>query len=310
MGRIGYMASIRLHSGNELVHGETKIFSRRVAAEKRERHRYTNLIGMTMERKRSLPDVMVEAIDLLSKFSIPLYIHDKANRPEQFGTGFFVRAGSAHFLVSAAHVLDVGRSKRIFFYPTPSSIRYLTGSVLTTGNPAQTAYDERDVAVMKLTGNAVPPFPEVDKFSMDLSYLQPAHLPRAGKHYVVVGFPGSKSRIDRHNKAALVSPYAYRSDSIDDTAYSAHSVDPGTHVVLPLDLKKGFDISGGIAQFPKPHGMSGSPIVVLYDVNEKPGDFRVFPVVAVAIEYRKQQKVLIGTDTRYVLEMIAQHLDE
>jgi hypothetical protein len=35
---------------------------------------------------------------------------------------------------------------------------------------------------------------------------------------------------------------------------------------------------------------------------------RVFPVVAVEIEYRRKQKVLVGTDVRFVLEMVAQHL--
>ncbi|MFC4308726.1 hypothetical protein ACFPN2_06500 [Steroidobacter flavus] len=46
----------------------------------------------------------------------------------------------------------------------------------------------------------------------------------------------------------------------------------------------------------------------MYDLNENPGEHPVFPVVAVAIEHRAQQNVLIGMGIRYVVEMIEQHL--
>lgn len=42
-GTVGYMATIRLHSGNKLIHRETKTFSRRVAAEKWARAREVEL---------------------------------------------------------------------------------------------------------------------------------------------------------------------------------------------------------------------------------------------------------------------------
>ena len=48
---------------------------------------------MNGESKRSLPDVIGEVIDILTKFSIPLYVNDEYQHPVLFGTGFFVRAG-------------------------------------------------------------------------------------------------------------------------------------------------------------------------------------------------------------------------
>jgi hypothetical protein len=263
---------------------------------------------MTRSNTR-LPEVIVEAIDLLTRFSIPLYVHDASGRPEQYGTGFFVRADTTHLLVSAAHVLDVGRTRKTFFYAAPDKLRYLTGRVLTTGSLTGAAYDPLDVAVMRLTGEAVPPFPDVDKFAMDIAYLKPSYQPRSGKHYAIIGFPATKSRVDTAARTALVSAYAYRSDSIDDAAYDAHGVHAATHVVLPLDLRRGFDVTGRTVTFPKPHGMSGSPVIVLYDVDETAAhSSRVFPVVGVGIEYRKRTKVLVATDVHFVLEMIAQHL--
>ena len=37
-------------------------------------------------------EVIDNAIDMLTKYSVPLYVNDQYERPEQFGTGFFVRA--------------------------------------------------------------------------------------------------------------------------------------------------------------------------------------------------------------------------
>src|SRR6185437_3733095 len=80
-----------------------------------------------------------------------------------------------------------------------------------------------------------------------------------------------------------------------------------THVVLPLHLKEGLDVDGRVRTFPKPQGMSGSPIVVLFETDPD-GRFRVFPVVAIGTRYRIKSKILIGTDVRFALEMIAQFL--
>jgi len=216
--------------------------------------------------------------------------------------------GENHFLVSAGHVLDVARTQRVFFYATPNKLRTLTGRVLTTGLPDKRNDEFLDIAVMKLTGEAAPPYPQVEKFAMDASYLKPNYLPRSGKHYVIIGFPATKSVVDSRGRTTLATPYAYRSDAIDDRDYAAHGVDAKTHVVLPLDLRRGFDAAGRTINFPKPQGMSGSPIVVLYGEPGSEVDSRVFPVVAVGTRYRKKTKVLIGTDVRFAVGAIERFL--
>ena len=183
--------------------------------------------------------VISEAVDALTKFSVPLYVNDDYGRPQQYGTGFFVRANQSDFLVSAAHVLDIARTRNVFFYSKPDTLRWLTGPVITTGHPDQRANDKLDIGVMRLTGDATPPYPEVDKFPMPVSYLKPRYLPRADKHYVIVGFPATKSLVDTSRRVTLSTPHAYRSDSMADEEYEAAGVDPSTHIALPLDLKRG-----------------------------------------------------------------------
>ena len=261
---------------------------------------------MTRETNEAWPQLLEQAVDLLKKFSIPLYVYDRYGRPEQFGTGFIVRRGELHFLVSAAHVLDRTQSTGVFFYSTPKTLRSLTGRVLTTGHPDRRNDDLLDVGVIKLAGAGMPPYQTVDKLPMDISYLRPSYLPRSGKHYVIVGFPATKSRVNTEGGTALVSPYAYHSDPVAESVYEAQGVDARTHVALPLDLRKGTDPHGRIRTFPKPQGMSGSPIIVLYDEAEVDRSPTPFPVVAVGTRYRSEPKVLIGTDVRFVIGAIEQ----
>jgi hypothetical protein len=153
-----------------------------------------------------------------------------------------------------------------------------------------------------MTGEMLPPYPEVQKVAMDVSYLSPAYLPRSDKHYAFIGFPATKSKIKPSESIIVVKPYSYRSDSVPDDEYAKHGLKPDTHVILPLDLRKGFGPDKKLIHFPKPQGMSGSPVIVLYETDDSGA--RTFPVVAVAIEYRKKEKIVVATDVRYVLEAI------
>ncbi len=248
-----------------------------------------------------LDNAIDSVIDSLINYSIPLYL-DRNNQPIHFGTGFFVHKGGHYFLISAAHVLDKALSHGLYFYSSPSKKCHLTGHLIRSGSEINRKDDHTDIGVVKLSNKIQPPFRDVQKFAMDISYLQPCYLPRSNKHYVFVGFPATKTRVVRKDKSIRVTPYAYNSDSVTETDYEKHKVNPETHVILSLKLKKCFNQNKDVVNFPKPQGMSGSPVVVLYE--QEDGGSRTFPVVAVAIEYRKMEKIVIATDVKYVLEAI------
>ena len=188
------------------------------------------------------------AIDTLTAFSIPLYL-DIDSQPTHLGTGFLVQKGGDYFLVSAAHVLDNALSHGLYFYSSPSEIRHLTGCLVRSRPTDKRSDDHIDIGVVKITGEVQPPYPEVRKFAMDISYLKPSYLPRSKKHFTFIGFPATKSKVRRGCRSILVKPYSYRSDSIPEDDYAKFGVHPETHVVLPLDLKKGFDPRGSVVTF-------------------------------------------------------------
>ncbi len=248
---------------------------------------------------------LIEAIDssieLLTNFSIPLYLNERG-RPTPFGTGFFVKHNDDIYLVTAAHVLDKAKSHELYYYTSPSDIRYLSGSMVRSKNNGDRRNDHIDVGVVKMNGGILPPYPDVNKHPIDITYLTPSHLPRSGKHYSFTGFPATKSKVSNFNKSIKVTTYSYRSDSIPESEYAQYNINPDTHLVLPLNTKKGYDKNGNLMHFPKPQGMSGAPVIALYEKGD--ADSRVFPVVAVAIEHRVRDNIVIATDVKYVLEAI------
>ena len=250
-----------------------------------------------------LDTAIADSVELLAKFCVPLYQYDRRRRPRLNGTGFFVRSGKHDFLVSAAHVLDTAKSDGLFFYSGARTLRHLSGKLLRSRGEDNRSQDLIDVGVVLLSKDSVPPYPGVDKFPMDISYLRPSYRPRTGKDYVFVGFPGSKSKINPMRQEVLIAPYAFRNQPIDEGQYKAHGLDPKTHIAMTLDVRKGFGPKGMPQQFPDPHGMSGSPIVVLFD-HEGSNDSRVFPVAGVATSYRKSDRPVFGTDISYVVDAI------
>ncbi|MDO8938461.1 MAG: trypsin-like peptidase domain-containing protein [Methylicorpusculum sp.] len=248
---------------------------------------------------------LIEAIDssikLLVKFSIPLYLDDN-DRPTPFGTGFFVQQQDDIFLVTAAHVLDKAQSHKLYYYTSPGDIRHISGKMVRRTHDGDRRNDHIDIGVVKMSGGMLPPYPDINKYPMDISYLKPKHLPRSGKHYSFTGFPATKTKVRNCNKSIEVVAYSYRSDSIPESEYTKYKVDASTHIVLPLDTKKGYDKNRNLTHFPKPQGMSGSPVVALYEEGE--ADSIVFPVVGVAIEHRARDNIVIATDVKYVLEAI------
>lgn len=59
---------------------------------------------------------------------------------------------------------------------------------------------------------------------------------------------------------------------------------------MNLDLRHGFGSDGTKRHFPKPNGMSGSPIVVLFD-EAGDNDSRAFPVVGIATKYYQSKRL-------------------
>jgi Trypsin-like peptidase domain len=237
----------------------------------------------------------------LAEFILPLFADSDGKYPEMIGTGFLVEDRGSTFLISAAHVLD--RALDLYFYVDKAVTRMLSGRISKTLPPKdgpRTA-DHLDVAVLKLEGEGLPPYPGLSKRAMPISMLLPSALPRDDKQYLIVGFPSSKSKANRKDREVNSQPVSFRNISATLSQYGDLGVLPETHIVLPLDLKKTVASDGTIKPFFSPHGLSGSPLFCLPQGWNKGGST---PVVGVVIEHHKNERAAVATDIALVVEMI------
>ena len=237
----------------------------------------------------------------LSEYVLPLFVDSPGKFPEMFGTGFLVQDGEAIFLVSAAHVLD--RANHLYYYIEPGITRRLSGRIAksTPPNDGPRGSDHLDIAVLKMEGPRLPPYPDIAKRTMPISMLLPSALPRDDKQYLVVGYPSSKSKANRQHREVKSQPISFRNVSAVRAQYDTLGVTPETHIILPLDLKKTVALKGKIQPFVSPHGLSGSPMFLLPTGWNK-GE--ATPVVGVVIEHYKNERALIATDIGFVAEII------
>ena len=135
--------------------------------------------------------------NVLARHILPLFAESSGGKPKLVGSSFLVSTGTSSYLVSAAHVFDelkVGHE--LFFYIEPRTKRKISGSLRLTKTPEgeNRNGDRLDVGVLKLEGPGLPPYPNVEKCPLAIDALMPNALPREGKQYLLVGYPGSKSR--------------------------------------------------------------------------------------------------------------------
>ena len=251
----------------------------------------------------TVAEAITMASEHLLKHSIPLYSEDRNGRPYLRGTGFVVAANGRCYLVTAAHVLDIARSECLFYFTGPRQVCPLREPMVLSKGVPDRDHDTVDVGVVVIPKGSLPPHPAVDKFPMALTNLRSRYLP-------VWARSTCSSDIRRAGPAPIASAGKRWWEpvrvlrSVDDEAYSDYGLDPRRHVGLSLELGKGFDLDGHRQHFPRPQGMSGSPIVVLYDERGE-NDAAVFPVVGVATRFLEPQRLLVGTDISHVIDAIA-----
>lgn len=135
--------------------------------------------------------------EILLRNVVPICEKDNRGHTQGHGTGLLVQRGEANFLVTAAHVLDPLRDQRRLFFPcAQSGERKIVGRILSTETPVGKSRKEDlvDIAVVKLDGESQPPYPEIQKESLEFSCLRPSVLPRSGKSLFVTGFPATRTK--------------------------------------------------------------------------------------------------------------------
>lgn len=243
--------------------------------------------------------VWTELSDALLMHVVSLCTQPYGKRPTHVGTGVLVEVNGQPFLVSARHVLV--EVKSLFFYVDTNVVRKLKGKLLL-GRVSPGSLDRIDLAVMRLEGPGLPPYPGVEKVCLDgNSMFRPAALPRRGKHYLVTGFPASRSKANPHAMQLKSEAWCLIAGSAEPPNYERLGLAEETHLVLTLDRRDTLRTDGAQHTFPDPHGMSGSPVWWLPD---ETNGIELPMLVGIVIEYHASLSALVAIDVREVVQQI------
>jgi hypothetical protein len=242
--------------------------------------------------------------NVLLQHVVPLFSVPPGKRPVLIGTSVLVESSGSHFLVSARHVIEQAKPPgRLHYYFEPGGLHLLLGSVMQTGPLPSESKDAFDLAVIRLPDDARKPSTAVWKRPLDISALVGRKLPRGEKQYLVTGFPKSRSRANPHSRKLLSEPSGFKVVSASSTRYADLGVSEASHLVLSLDIRNMRFPDGTTRPIADPHGMSGSPVWLLYDESGE-NDLHMTQLVGIAIEYYKDEKLLVATDASVALDLI------
>lgn len=241
----------------------------------------------------------------VGRFVYPIF-RDREGAPESIGSGFLVRFDDGLVcLITAAHVLDhIRRGEDLYWYAGTALKRHVEGQgLLSPMPPGGNRDDDRiDVGVVILNGEGLPPYADIGKDALPAERLHMGAVPRTDKKYAVLGFPASKASVHRPDKYVLSASYSYLASSIPPNDYAPLGIAEQSHIAIHFDKKRVNHPDGRKMNFPKPAGISGSPLWELRRPDE--GGPRV---VGVMIENKQSGRAMVATDIGYALMMLADH---
>ena len=245
--------------------------------------------------------------NLLLLHVVPLFNLPLGKRPTLVGCSLLVELGGIRYFVSARHVIDwISAPGGLHYYIDRGKLHRLVGTVVHTVPTQETGMrDAFDVAVVRLEQDALLPSGENWKLPLEIEAIRARDSRRSKKQYLVVGFPKSRSNANPHTRRLKSEPSSFRIISAELADYDHLGLSDATHIVLNLDIDRMHFPDGTVRQIADPHGMSGSPLWLLFD-EDGDNDPHVTPVVGIVIEYHKDRKLLVATDIGIALALIEQ----
>jgi hypothetical protein len=245
---------------------------------------------------------------VLGRCVVPIFRVDQNENQQAHGTGILVATSERTYLVSAAHVFDpMAAGEKLFIYVGRRERLFLSGELLRTLVPAGKSRleDRVDIGVLEMDPSTSPPYAAINKTALPIDAVAPGATRRQGKQYLVTGFPASKS-VPHHVSREITSvPFGNLCISAPTTVYDRLGLSEETNIVLQFDPKTTRGEKMRVVTSPSPAGLSGAPIWYVWDGASATNHHDRSVLVGVLIEYRAPHRVLVATDIKIALDMIA-----
>lgn len=239
--------------------------------------------------------------NIFSKVTVPL-LYDAGKKLKSVGSGFLFETNGKIFLITAMHITkDWGD---FLFIPTESDKRFFPAGQLTSislkGCVPGSSDDHFDTAVIELRNPE-----ELRNYYQiaDSGLFQTDAVPGERYQYAIVGYPSSKTKLNRIKKTANLNLCAYYSKEHGNGAYDGISYWPESHIALDFQKKAILYETGEKTTAPDFNGVSGGPLWIIKTADEPNEEsYRIF---GINIEFNSEKSLFYGTKIRLILNSIA-----
>jgi hypothetical protein len=235
----------------------------------------------------------------------PIYGATIKGIPEHIGSAILLRLDEAHFLLTAAHVLDHNQNTSL--YLGGDDLILLQFESISTASPGGNRdNDHVDFAIANLDNAIVSKLTEAMFITKDdiSSYVGSAE----GRIYSCLGYPNSKNKSNPY-KGTKVIPMLGLYTSVGRSSSKLQAIaNDQFHILIDHDAKYSCDESGKRVSSIALPGFSGGAIIDLGRVS--PDNIASPPspkLAALLIEAHAKEKVILGTKLATILSALSTH---
>lgn len=254
------------------------------------------------------------AQQVITKYTVCIYVwQKKIKRLAVAGTGVLLRVGDRHFLLSAAHVLDLG-----FHLKMPMAIQPSLDSVppiplnfvgrkssdpssgMEENDPDLRDSDPLDISLAELTPDTADKLAIRHRF-LTLNDVDPLP-PRIADGMYVFGYPSALAKPGQGDVDLENWPLGYVTTVLQ---HEPDQRDKNKEILLYFPLESR-DLKGTKIEAPPPDGLSGCGIWRLSRAPVRPAASRLDDMRLVGIQHRWRSsgRYLIGTGVKHILDFL------
>lgn len=231
---------------------------------------------------------------------VPLFTESTRGHLEQVGTGIFVEFQNEPFLLTAAHVSDLGS----LFVPVLDSFAVIDGYLAFVDLPPETPRekDNADVAYCRLRSEFATllcsnfrPWPQsrcqLMESALELGVCS------------IYGFPVSRAQFQRGTHSSETA--SFRGVAANQTVYESLQLSVETSIIIHFHRRRAVAQKTGKRTNPiHPRGLSGGGIYVWPEGRELSSDWSTPNLVGIFHTYRKGDGLMIGSQLVVVMTAI------